>query len=310
MSGREFERDHEHEGRDERGQDGHGRQSRGPQRHDAEPRLDASVERNVRASRLPVEDERSQRILGASLGGETDDSLEQLLTDRPELGAHLEDLGEAATSLDGAARLARDVLDEVDREASRASGGAKDDPHHESIACILRERATASAEAAAMRGASGTRGGGRGSSRWRWILLAASVIALAWIGFETVLAPPGHEVAPGNEMQGDPILLGDADSALVAASPRGVVDAVGEFAWTSSLSLPVGGYFEIRVYEGEQPRADRRLLASRALEVSPWTVEGAETRGWRGTLCWEVVAYVPAATDPVERSAPVVFELR
>lgn len=270
-------------------------------------------ERRGHDSRPPVEDERVQRILGGSLGGETDESLKQLLADRPELGAHLEDLGEAATSLDEAAQLARSVLDEVDRETSRVSGGSKDDPHHEPIARILRERASASAEAAAMREATAAGGSDAGSrgSRWRWILLAASVLVLTWIGFESVFAPADRRSERGDGRPNAHILLGDGDddAPLTATAPQGPVASVGEFAWASSLSLPIGGYFEVRVYEGEQPLEDRRLHTSRALEASPWILDGAETEGWRGTMCWEVVAYLPAVTDPVARSAPSVFEL-
>ncbi|MDP6368306.1 MAG: hypothetical protein QF724_11210 [Planctomycetota bacterium] len=113
--------------------------------------------------------------------------------------------------------------------------------------------------------------GARRPSPWRLLVGLAAAAALVLM-LNTLLGPGPEE---------PPLWLGSGNLELIAPlGPQASSQAIEAFAWNGPL--PPGGWFEIRVLNGETVVLERRL------STSPWTLTPNEQQELPASFTWEV----------------------
>jgi len=227
-------------------------------------------------------DERTEALLAdvATGGVGADDPRVQAVLERsPGLARELDEIRDLASRLDEAARFRSEVLRDA---ASRA-----DAPGLDRVRSLVREQ---------VRHRRYRRGRRRG-----WVTLAAAAALVAAVLLGRSLVEFATDPAPGE------LHLGDSPIRLLP--PDGGAAPAEEFAWTSSLVLPPGGYFLVWVFDAT-PGGDGRLLARSAETRDPtWNPTADESASWTSTIRWEVHAHDAAGTE-IAVSGSRVRELR
>ncbi len=120
--------------------------------------------------------------------------------------------------------------------------------------------------------------------RDRWLTAAAALLLIgiggAWLWRRWAAPTP------------DP-RLGDPASEL---SPSAEVMDFRYFHW--NVRLPEGGWFVVRVYDGEAPRPSEELTTSRPIRAQEWLPPPAEIETWGERIRWQLELYNGSSDVP------------